>query len=237
MNTTPRRFKDALPMPIPASDSSVTRVKSARTMWTVFGLIWVGGVTAGLAWLAAYDNAPGTPAHAPVRWPAESHLARDTGGPTLVMLAHPRCVCTRASLGELAELMARAHDKPKAFVVFIKPAGTTQTWDDTDLWHKAERIPGVTLVRDDDGLETARFGAETSGQTLLYDAAGRLIFSGGTTGSRGHPGDNIGRASVLALLNREAGSRPSTAVFGCPLFADRSRQADGTQQSQQPQPQ
>jgi hypothetical protein len=134
------------------------------------------------------------------------------------MLAHPRCACTRASVGELAELIMRAHDRPKAYVVFIKPAGTTSTWNDTDLWQSAAAIPGVSVIRDDDGRETERFGAETSGSTLLYDATGRLIFSGGTTGSRGHAGDNIGRASILALLNREQGLRANTSVFGCPLF-------------------
>jgi hypothetical protein len=185
---------------------------------TAFGVVWLASVTAGLAWLAAYDNAPGMPAHAPTQWPRQSHLARDGAGPTLVLLAHPRCVCTRATLGELSELMARAREKPKAYVVFIKPAGTASTFDDTDLWRIAQGIPGVTVVRDDDGQETERFGAETSGQALLYDASGRLIFGGGITGSRGHPGDNLGRASILALLNREAGSRPVTSVFGCPLF-------------------
>jgi hypothetical protein len=214
------RLKDGAWMPISASDTFVARAVRARSIGIVFGAVWLIGVTAGLAWLAAYDNGPGVAAHAPVRWPASSHLAHDPARPTLVMIAHPRCVCTRASVGELAELMARAHEPPKAYVVFIKPAGTASTWDDTDLWHSAERIPGVTVVRDDDGLETQRFGAETSGQTLLYDAAGRLIFSGGTTGSRGHPGDNIGRASIIGLLNREEGQRPATSVFGCPLFAE-----------------
>lgn len=216
-------------MPIPAVETSVSATalgKSGRSktrLMTGFGLVWLAGVTAGLAWLAAYDNAPGAPAHAPGRWPQQTHLVRDTAGPTLVLLAHPRCVCTRATLGELAELMARAHDRPKAYVVFIKPTGTSTTWDDTDLWRIAERIPGVNVLRDDDGQEVERFGAETSGQALLYDATGKLIFGGGITGSRGHPGDNIGRASILALLNREAGSRPNTSVFGCPLFAEHDR--------------
>jgi hypothetical protein len=199
-----------------------------RLAWTAFGALWLAGVIAGLAWLAAYDNGPGVAAHAPTRWPAGARIARDAARPTLVMLAHPRCVCTRASLGELAELMARAHQRPKTYVVFIKPAGTGDDWDDTDLWHTAQGIPGVTPVRDDDGLETQRFGAETSGQTLLYDVSGRLIFSGGTTGSRGHPGDNAGRATILALLNREETHRSASSVFGCPLFApDDARRSQG----------
>jgi hypothetical protein len=217
-------------------DTSVTQLiaglrSRTRLAWMAFGALWLAGVIAGLAWLAAYDNGPGLAAHAPARWPAGARIARDTAGPTLVMLAHPRCVCTRASLGELAELMARAHPRPKAYVVFIKPAETREDWDDTDLWRTAAGIPGVTPVRDDDGLETQRFGAETSGQTLLYDAGGRLMFSGGTTGSRGHPGDNLGRASILALLNREETHQSASSVFGCPLFAPddarRSQMATG----------
>jgi hypothetical protein len=217
-------------MPIRTPDVSAPqpiesqRRGKGRLVWMVFGLVWLAGITAGLAWLAAYDNGPGVAAHAPLRWPADSRIARDTTRPTLVMLAHPRCVCTRASVGELAELMVRAHQPPKAYVVFIKPAGTSGDWDDTDLWHTAEKIPGVTVLRDDEGLEVQRFGAETSGSTLLYDQNGHLIFSGGTTGSRGHPGDNVGRASILALLNREGARQATSSVFGCPLFASKVRE-------------
>ena len=58
----------------------------------------------------------------------------------------------------------------------------------------------------------------TSGQTLLYDEDGRLAFSGGITGARAHAGDNLGRQSLVALLNREPAKRSATNVFGCPLF-------------------
>jgi len=67
--------------------------------------------------------------------------------------------------------------------------------------------------------EAKRFGAETSGQTLLYDERGTLAFSGGITGSRGHAGDNAGRASLLALINRSDADRRGSSVFGCPLFS------------------
>src|SRR5258706_10655965 len=116
------------------------------------------------------------------------------------MLAPPRCDRTRASLTELAELMARMPHRAAAFVVFIKPLGVTEDWEQTDLWRQAARIPGVTVVRDDGGAEAARFGSQTSGQTLLYDAGGRLVFDGGTTGSRGHVGENAGVDAMMARL-------------------------------------
>jgi hypothetical protein len=74
-------------------------------------------------------------------------------------------------------------------------------------------------VRDDRGVEAERFGTSTSGQTLLYSADGRLLFSGGITGSRGHAGDNEGRDGLVALLTRAGSGRTRASVFGCPLFA------------------
>ena len=134
------------------------------------------------------------------------------------MVAHPRCSCTRASLGEFAEVIARARTPPKTYVLFIVPKGFANGWETTDLWRQAAALPNVTVVRDDDGREARHFGAATSGQSLLYDGRGRLVFSGGVTGARAHPGDNLGRQALVALLNREAPARTGTNVFGCPLF-------------------
>ena len=69
------------------------------------------------------------------------------------------------------------------------------------------------------GTEARRFGVSTSGQTLLYDNAGALLFAGGITGARAHQGDNDGRRSIVALLNRETPARTATNVFGCSLFS------------------
>ena len=129
-----------------------------RMLWAVL-VVWLASVGTGLAWLMAYDNTPGTPANAPARWPAGSTLARDVAGPTLVMLAHPRCDCTRASIGELAELLARAPRRPRTFVVFIRPGGVAAAWEKTGTFDQATRIPGVTVIRDDNGDEAERFGS------------------------------------------------------------------------------
>jgi hypothetical protein len=180
--------------------------------------IWLGAAATGLWGLWRYDNTPGEAARAPEAWPARATIVRATDRPTLVMLAHPHCTCTRASLGELAETIARARTPPRTYVLFMTPARFDKDWEQTDLWRSAAALSGVTVVRDEDGRLAREFGAATSGQTLLYDARGALLFSGGITGARAHPGDNPGRQSLVALLNREPAGRRGTKVFGCSLF-------------------
>ena len=187
-------------------------------------LAWFVSVGAGLWVLWAYDNKPGAGANAPGRWPAQSSLTRSTHGPTLLVVAHPQCTCTRASLDELAEILARASThRPRTYVLFLRPSSVEDGWEQTDLWRRAAALPDVTVVRDNDGAEARRFGVETSGQTMLYDAGGALIYSGGITGSRGHSGDNAGELALVALLTSGRADRHKANVFGCSLFSTADR--------------
>jgi hypothetical protein len=208
--------------PIPTAPSGTTPSRRSPWLLWAFAVLWVLVVVGGLSVLWAYENTPGDPGSSPAQWPSDTTLSRAADQPTLVLFAHPQCTCTRASLGELAETLARADRKPKTYVVFLKPLGFAEGWEQTDLWRTATSLPNVTVVRDDEGTEAERFGAVISGQTVLYDDAGTLIFSGGITGARGHAGDNAGRASLVALLNRGRPQRSWTSVFGCRLFTSTS---------------
>jgi hypothetical protein len=75
------------------------------------------------------------------------------------------------------------------------------------------------VLSDVDGAEARRFGAETSGHTFLFDSAGRLLFNGGITESRGHSGDNAGESAIVSLVNDRVSTRAETFVFGCSLAA------------------
>jgi hypothetical protein len=183
---------------------------------------WIVVTGLGLALLWKYENAPGPAVTAPANWPSDSSIRPATDRATLIMLAHPHCPCTRAGIGELARLMAQAPGRARAFVLFLKPAGSSTDWEKSDLWQSAASIPDVTVIVDDDGAEARRFHAQTSGQTALYDVKGRLLFSGGITGSRGHSGDNAGRSAIVSLLNTGDAERTETLVFGCPLYSPRS---------------
>ena len=166
----------------------------------------------------------------PEQWPAQSSIVREPGSPTLVMLAHPRCPCTRASVAELAVLMARigrTGPPPRAHVLFVNPRSVDAGWDKTTLWQAAAAIPGVTVHPDAGGAEAALFRAVTSGQLIVYDASGKLIFRGGITGARGHEGDNVGLLSALALLSGRRAVQSESKVFGCALASRIEAKGEG----------
>jgi hypothetical protein len=73
----------------------------------------------------------------------------------------------------------------------------------------------VQRLIDANGAVARRFGVRVSGQTMLFDASGRLRFSGGITGARGHAGDNDGLRTLAAVVDAPLGSPRYTSVFGC----------------------
>ena len=136
-----------------------------------------------------------------------SGIVRDSSGPTLVMLAHPRCTCTRASLAELAEIMARATPRGRGRSGVRQGERARGRWRRRTCSSGQREFQEVKIVRDDKGLEAGLFGAETSGQIFLYDRDGQLHVQRRHDRIAGHAGDNAGRASILALLNVTPGPR------------------------------
>jgi hypothetical protein len=189
-----------------------------RVRKTVLLSVWGGLILLAMAQLLNYQMEPAAEAGtAPGQWPADSSVARDLSRPTLVMLLHPQCPCSSASVHELAELMARAGDRLTARVVFIDPAGAPDGWDYGDLWKQAAAIPDVTLSVDRGGNDSRLFAATTSGDVVMYNSAGRLMFSGGITYSRGHEGDNAGLSAILELVRDGKSDTQHTPVYGCSL--------------------
>lgn len=178
---------------------------------------WIVAVGTGLVLFLDYETAPGKVGVACPDWPATSPIPREAGRAQLVLFAHPRCPCTRASLRELAHVMTDCQGLVEARVLFFQPRASDADWRNSDLWQSARAIPGVQVAADPAGVEQERFGVETSGHVLLYNAAGKLVFSGGITSSRGHSGESAGRTAIVQLLRGEAAKRAETFVFGCPL--------------------
>ena len=191
--------------------------KIAPWLAVLFTGLWLIAAALGQRVLLNYDYAAAIPGTPPEKWPVSTTVPRTPGLPTIIVVAHPLCPCTRATVEELARLMAVLHDKATATVVFVRPSGLSEEWDETDLWRAAARIPGVTVLSDVRGTETSLFAAQASGQTMLYDASGNLRFSGGITASRGHAGDSPGRSAILSIINTGSSGKTQTSVYGCSL--------------------
>lgn len=190
------------------------RVTRATQLVAIAAGVWIGMLVTGFAALARWENTPGAAVHAAGTWPRGVPLA-PAGRPALVMIAHPLCFCTRASLAELAKVMSSAGDALDAVV--IVDGTTTGAVEETVAFRRASSIPGVRVIADRDGSLRQRFGAATSGHVFLYDDTGRLRFSGGITPARGREGTNNGGAAIVAFARGRQLSRMATRVFGCAL--------------------
>jgi hypothetical protein len=181
-------------------------------------LLWLTVVGVGLAAMAGYERRPGNAGTAPPSWPAGEGVVRDANLPTLLVFAHPQCPCTRATIEELNRLLVKCRGRVAVRVLFLAPEDATEDWTRSALWKSVASIPGVSVEIDDDGKTARKFGVETSGHVVLYDARGELLFQGGITASRGHAGDNAGEDAILSKLLTGTGETDRTAVFGCSLF-------------------
>ncbi len=188
-------------------------------MGLIIGLVWVCAIIAGNFWLWRYEGQAGEPSRSPVMWPAGMTFQPPAGKDTLVVLLHPHCPCSRATVDELDRIMAQCQGRLQAFALMSTPAGLSVGEEATGLERSVAAIPGVTVIHDTHGKLANLFGATTSGHVCLYSVDGQLLFSGGITGSRGHSGDNTGQWAVVNLVTHARRTQPaSTPVYGCPLF-------------------
>jgi hypothetical protein len=184
--------------------------------------LWLGTVAAAYEAIRQFETTPGLPASAPRVWPAESAVTRRPDAWSLVMLVHPHCSCSRASVKELAEIVEKAPRDVQTTVLVYRPREMKPGWERTSVYDAATRIPRVRVLLDPDGAEARAFGGFTSGQTFLYDHQGRLRFAGGVTSLRGHAGLNRGRADVIRIA-RQRGGEGTHPVFGCAIATTNAR--------------
>jgi hypothetical protein len=78
-------------------------------------------------------------------------------------------------------------------------------------------MKNVQLIIDKDDLESQRFGALTSGQTMLFGGQGKCLFSRGITAARGEVGANAGVDALRQCIASGQTAIKKTPVFGCSL--------------------
>ena len=187
------------------------------------GLAWIATVAAAYQALRRFETTPGRAADASSWWPAASSIRRTGEEWALVMLVHPHCSCSRASVQELQAVIEKS-PAVRPYVLVYRPADFKAGWERTDVVAAASSLRRTRVVIDENGREAKLFGGFTSGQTFLYDRNGKLRFAGGITSLRGHAGINGGRMELINIMNtrRGTGSHP---VFGCAIA---SRTKKGT---------
>jgi hypothetical protein len=191
-----------------------------RSLWLLGAVGWFALLASGWCALLRQEFTPGSAGEVISDWPTASTLPRDRAQPTLVLFAHRNCPCTRQTLGELEQILANVPGRVHAWVVLVAPEEGARDRVGEGLEALARSLPGVQVRLDPQGTEARRFHVRTSGHVLLYDAEGRLRYSGGITEGRGHGGDSVGRRAVLAWLEGRTAMPRTAPVFGCSLFDD-----------------
>ncbi len=179
--------------------------------------VWLVVVAGGLLVLIDYSTRPASSDVTARSWPEESMIQRSPNSHTLLVFLHPRCMCSRATMRQLATVAARFADQCVIRVVFYCPSDQADSWVQSDLWTGALRVSPHSPVIDRGAVETKRFGISTSGHVLLFDRQSICRYSGGITGSRGHDGDNTGLRAVLDLLQGDSIAESRYPVFGCSI--------------------
>lgn len=197
----------------------------------LFGL-WLLLLSFGFWRLMFYANTPGEGAVTGTDWPTEAQLDRPSHSGILIIFTHPYCPCSMATLGELERLVPHFQGKIHSSVFFFKPKEKDLNWVKSDAWKKVQLLQGVNTFVDEDGKEAAKFGAKTSGQALLYNSEGHLVFNGGITPERGHMGDSVGRSAILRFLSKGDSVAVSSPVFGCSLVNPARAVTEGEKSSE-----
>ena len=147
----------------------------------------------------------------------------------LVMAIHPKCPCSRASVGELARLASRFRDQLRCVVLAYQPHEQSANWIETDLVATVRGLPSTKVLIDVDGRDAAALGMSTSGAVVLCSPQGEPLFWGGTAIGRGHCGDNLGSDAITSVLTDGQLAQASQPVYGCRIQSDPGIDADSPQ--------
>lgn len=203
-------------------------VLAIRAQWVRISMgVWVLACASVMCLLWSYANAGGAVGGLRAGWTVPAALERPDDRSMLVVFAHPKCPCTRATMAAIERLQ---RDAPGAFatrVVFYEPLDADPSWRRTALWARAERLVDAKAIPDPGGVMTSDAGAVVSGCTALFDLDGEPVFWGGVTPSRGHEGESVGLSALRSLLRGEGSAVRGASVFGCEIVGAGDRALGG----------
>jgi hypothetical protein len=196
-------------------------ISTPKWMLAVLLTAWAIAVVGASGMLLRYEQTPGA-GDGGRRWPAGAPITLDGRKLTVVVVVHPRCPCTRATLHAIRDLVEEYPDAAGFHFALFCPANAGDEWTQSPNAQLAALVRGADLCKDTDGELCRLLGASTSGTVMVFDHSGANLFTGGVTPSRGHEGDNPGLDALRQLLSGEPLAVRSTPVFGCSIvgFSD-----------------
>lgn len=197
--------------------------------------VYVAVATCGMAWLWGNDRsggATGAVGISPARFDVGG-VGLKSDGVRVVVVIHPKCPCSLATLDVVDEIWRRRDRAGGAelLVLLVRPEGAAEGFEEGRAAERARemmgRAGGGRVEVDVGGEKARRLGATISGHVAVYGAEGELLASGGVTRSRGHSDRSaVAVAMETALVagsdgavgGKNAGGGVTTAaVFGCAL--------------------
>ncbi len=172
------------------------------------GIAWACAIVFVMAGALVYDTKPGKQ---PVGEPGLR--AADPGRWTLLMVVHPDCPCTKASLRNLAAIVETTRLPLKVQIVAAMPQRYDGPKSNLTL---ARGIPKATVTVLDADVAIQRHGALTSGHLFVFDPDRRLVYSGGVTPARGAEDATSSIRWFRALVEQRAVAS-SAPTYGCSL--------------------
>ena len=102
-------------------------------------------------------------------------------------------------------------------VIFSQITGDHDRSGEAEVRRRVSLWPQTRTFEDIAGHEMERFHVHTSGQILLFDRGGALLYNGGLTVARGHEGESAAQRMILHAVATGEAIRESLPVYGCPL--------------------
>jgi len=189
----------------------------------VLGAAWIASVAVVFHTWMDYEHDPGRSGEIRSDWPAESSLNFDAENGTLVVFLHPYCPCSEKGMKKLERILTLGSNKPTCHFLFSTIVGDNNVESDSNNWQMAQALSPEGTQIDAEALEGGRFGANTSGLVVFYDAAGRLRFSGGITSERGGEQSNSFERLLAEAISGTDFPLIYTPVYGCPLIENQTQ--------------
>ena len=180
---------------------------------------WLTAILLGMSGMLAHRYASGAIAINSA-WPLQSKLSLHPSERTLLVFLHPQCPCAAATVEEISRMLAKAGQQADLQLVVFRPENQSQEWSETPTIQRAQLLGASRCWDDVNGRIASQFHVSTSGQVLLFETDGRLLFNGGVTDSRGHQGDNPNADALIQLLMQSSQNMQQTVVrdvFGCEI--------------------